>query len=103
MSSLREAMARADSFEEQVEAHTSWAAQNVGAEAVGRELTAIEEPDPAIEREAKRQALEDELASFAMEIIVRVRQRIGRTKWSTAEGVAKRRIMEALRCLPSDD
>lgn len=54
-------------------------------------------------REDARQEREDEFASWAMEIIMRARQRIGRTKWSTAEGVVKRRIVEALRCLPSDD
>jgi hypothetical protein len=99
MSSLREAMIRTDAAEEQDER----IARTWGPEAVGRELTALEEPDPALAREAERQAREDEYASWAMEIIVRARQRIGRTKWSAAEGVAKRRIVEALRCLPSDD
>jgi hypothetical protein len=56
-----------------------------------------------VPREDERQAREDEFASWAMEIIVRARQRIGRTKWSGTEGAVKRRIVEALRCLPSDD
>lgn len=102
MSSLREAMARADSFQDKIEAGTTWALEN----AVGRALIETPpdvDPDPAIKREEARQEREDEFASWAMEIIMRARQRIGRTKWSSAEGVAKRRIVEALRCLPSED
>jgi hypothetical protein len=92
-------MSRADEQEEQ----ENRIAQTWGPEAVGRELAPIEEPDPAIGREAERQAREDELASLAMEIVMRARQRVGRTKWSTTEGVVKRKIVEALRCLAPDD
>lgn len=99
MSSLREAMARADSFEDKIEAGTTWALEN----AVGRALVEVDDADPAEKREAERQAREDEYASWAMEIIMRARSRIGRTKWSATEGVVKRRIVEALRCLPSED
>jgi hypothetical protein len=34
---------------------------------------------------------------------MRARQRVGRTKWSTTDGVVKRKIVEALRCLAPDD
>jgi hypothetical protein len=81
-------------------------------EAVGRALTEVH-PNPDRDElaeqerrqlvEQERQAREDELASLAMEIMVRARQRVGRTKWSTTEGVVKRRIVEALRCLAPDD
>lgn len=108
MSSLREAMIRVDADqgsgigledggrEERI-------ARTWGPDAVGRALVEVDDRDDSEKREAERQAREDEFASWAMEIIVRARQRIGRTKWSSAEGVAKRRIVEALRCLPSED
>jgi hypothetical protein len=106
MSSLREAMIRADASEEQDER----IARTWGPEAVGRALVTNDDDDGQVREDARRareelerQAREDEYASWAMEIIVRARQRIGRTKWSAAEGIAKRRIVEALRCLPSDD
>jgi hypothetical protein len=105
MSSLREAMTRATASEEQDER----LARTWGPEVVGRALveTPHEEEDYEKARrereELERQAREDEYASWAMEIIVRARQRIGRTKWSGTEGAVKRRIVEALRCLPSDD
>jgi hypothetical protein len=100
MSSLREAMNRAEASEEQDER----LARTWGPEVVGRALVETPHEEARREREElERQAREDEYASWAMEIIVRARQRIGRTRWSAAEGVAKRRIVEALRCLPSDD
>jgi hypothetical protein len=98
-------MIRADASEEQDER----VARTWGPEVVGRALVETPREEDDYERgrrekeEQDRQAREDEYASWAMEIIVRARQRIGRTRWSAAEGVAKRRIVEALRCLPSDD
>lgn len=102
MSSLREAMARVDDVEETA-VRGAWSA--IGSEAIGRALieTQVDDRDDSEKREAERQAREDEFASWAMEIIVRARQRIGRTKWSSAEGQAKRRIVEALRCLAPDE
>lgn len=97
MSRLREAMQAVDDAPQEDRVAQMW-----GPEAVGRALVETE-PDPAIKREEERQAREDELASFAMEIIVRARQRVGRTKWSTTEGMVKRRIVEALRCLAPDE
>jgi hypothetical protein len=106
MSSLREAMIRADASEEQDER----VARTWGPEVVGRALVETPHDDQddyerarREKEEQDRQAREDEYASWAMEIIVRARQRIGRTKWSGTEGAVKRRIVEALRCLPSDD
>jgi hypothetical protein len=101
MSSLRTAMARAE--EPSAEERASWQVE----EAMGQALVNIAEDDYEKARrereELERQAREDEYASWAMEIIVRARQRVGRTKWSATEGAVKRRIVEALRCLPSDD
>lgn len=99
MSSLREAMIRAEAPEEQEER----VARVWGPDAVSRALVEVDDRDDVEKREAERQAREDEFASWAMEIIVRARQRIGRTKWSSAEGQAKRRIVEALRCLAPDE
>jgi hypothetical protein len=101
MSSLRTAMARADEAFKDDPADEAYREQVVEAgyaaqDAISRALTVPRE-------EIERQAREDEFASWAMEIIVRARQRIGRTKWSGTEGAVKRRIVEALRCLPSDD
>jgi hypothetical protein len=100
MSSLREAMARTDEAFKDDPADEAYREQVVEAgyaaqDAISRALT--------VPRDDERQAREDEFASWAIEIIVRARQRIGRTKWSGTEGAVKRRIVEALRCLPSDD
>jgi hypothetical protein len=104
MSTLRQAMQAVD--DDPPESY-----ERVAQEAIGRALTIENKFEGAAEaslteakqREDERQAREDELASLAMEIVMRARQRIGRTKWSTTEGVVKRRIMEALRCLAPDD
>lgn len=96
MSSLREAMARVDEFKDSPE-------HEEHQELVVEIGYAVQDTITRGLREDERQAREDEFASWAMEIIVRARQRIGRTKWSAAEGQAKRRIVEALRCLAPDD
>jgi hypothetical protein len=100
MSSLREAMIRADASEEQ-DARI--------AHAVSRALVETppdEDNDATVRRElaeVERLAREDAFSGLAMEIIARARSMVGRTKWSSTEGLVKRRIVEALRCLPSDD
>ena len=108
MSNLRTAMSRADEHEEQEDR----VAQMWGPEAVGRALTIENETERldralevnrAMQSEADRQAREDAAAADAMEIVMRVRSRVGRSKWSTTEGRVIRQIVEALRCLQPDD
>lgn len=104
MSRLREAMQAVDDAPQEDRVAQMW-----GPEAVGRALTVDNDSERLIEakaremREEERQAREDAAAADAMEIVMRVRSRVGRAKWSTTEGRVIRQIVEALRCLQPDD
>lgn len=102
MTMLREAMLRVD---ETADDDPQFVPHEEAHEAVGRALQVTPEQIEALRREqaeVDRRERKDDATADAMEIVMRVRSRHGRTKWSRADGRAVTGIVDILCGLVGD-